>query len=109
VILAWFLCFSLVVRPVIALCSGIMIFLLGEWLGDMVFFAEKSKDAMFINAVKVLHWISPNLYKMNWKSYYFLENGIPWDHFVWMLAHMVGWILVLILLTNFFFRRKDIV
>ncbi|WII73426.1 ABC transporter permease [Bdellovibrio sp. 22V] len=109
IILCWVICFSLIVRPVLALGAGFMVFLLGHWLGDLAFFAEKSKEAVFIKAVEIFHWVTPNFYRMNWKSAYFLENGIPAENIGWMLAHMVGWGLLLILLTQFFFRRKDIV
>jgi len=109
VLLCMVICFSLVVRPVLALGAGFMMFLLGHWLGDLTFFAEKSKEVVFIQAVKVLHWLSPNLYRMNWKSAYFLENGIPAQNVGWMLAHMTGWAILLVLIANFLFRRKDIV
>lgn len=109
VILGVAICFSLIVRPVLALGAGFMVFLLGHWLGDLTFFAEKSKEAVFIQAVKVTHWITPNLYRLNWKSAYYLETGIPTQNVLWMLAYMTAWFLVLIVATNFFFRRKDIV
>ncbi|MBV2167468.1 MAG: ABC transporter permease [Bdellovibrio sp.] len=109
VILCLVICFSLIVRPVLALGAGVMVFLLGHWLGDLAFFAEKSKEVFFIQAVRFFHWITPQLYRINWKSAYFLEKGIPLAEVLWMIAHMTGWVLLLILLTNFFFRRKDIV
>lgn len=109
VILCLVIFFSLVVRPVLALGAGFMVFLLGHWLGDLAFFAEKSREDMFVQAVKVLHWLTPNFYRMNWKSAYFLEKGIPAENILWMLAHMTGWALLAVLATNFFFRRKDIV
>lgn len=109
VILSAVIWFSLVVRPVLALCAGFILFLLGHWLGDLSYFAEKSGEAIFVNVVKGLHWITPNLYKLNWKSAYFLEKGIATQDFLWMIAHMTGWFIILILIANFFFRRKDIV
>lgn len=109
VILCLVILFSLIVRPVLALGAGFMVFLLGHWLGDLAYFAQKSGEQAFILAVKVLHWLTPQLYKMNWKSFYYLENGIPTGDVLWMLAHMTGWSVLLILLTNFLFRRKDIV
>lgn len=109
VLLAAVIFFSLVVRPVLALGAGFMLFLLGHWLGDLAFFAKKSGEAFFMQAVEVLHWIAPNLYLLNWKSAYYLETGIPAKNVVWMIAHMSGWLIIFILLANFFFRRKDIV
>ncbi|WP_413585146.1 ABC transporter permease [Bdellovibrio sp. HCB274] len=109
VILAFVMWFSLVVRPVLALCAGIVLFLLGHWLGDLAFFASKSKEALFTQIVEILHWIVPNLYRMNWKSAYYLQEGLPAKDVLWMTAHMTGWFVIFVLLTNFCFRRKDIV
>ncbi|MEK2687589.1 ABC transporter permease [Bdellovibrio sp. GT3] len=109
VILAFVMWFSLVVRPVLALCAGIVLFLLGHWLGDLAFFAAKSKEPMFTQIVEGLHWIVPNLYRMNWKSAYYLQSGLPAKDVMWMVAHMTGWFVIYVLLTNFCFRRKDIV
>lgn len=109
VLLCAVIAFSLVVRPVLALCAGIVIFLAGHWLSDVHFFAEKSKDAVFLAIAKILPWFVPNFYRMNWKSDYYLEQGIPLDHILWMLGHTLGWFLIYLLFTNFFFRRKDIV
>ncbi|NUN06120.1 MAG: ABC transporter permease [Bdellovibrio sp.] len=109
VVLGWVICLSLVVRPVLALGGGVIVFLLGHWLGDLTFFAQKSKDEFFLLGVRFFHWVTPNLYKLNWKSAYFLDTGIPLQNFFWMLAHMTGWMILLVLLANFLFRRKDIV
>lgn len=109
VLLCLVICVSLIVRPVLALGAGIMIFLLGHWLGDLAYFAEKTREVLFLQVVKVLHWITPNFYRMNWNSAYFLDNGIPAQNVLWMIIHTVGWIVLLILFTQFFFRRKDIV
>ncbi|MGZ3772460.1 MAG: ABC transporter permease [Pseudobdellovibrionaceae bacterium] len=109
VILFFTVCFSLIVRSVLAFAAGFMIFLLGHWLGDMTFFAEKSKEVAFIQAAKFFHWVTPNLYRINWKSAYYLQQGIPLENIWWMLAHMTGWILLLNLVAQFLFRRKDIV
>ncbi len=109
VILAFVMWASLVVRPVLALSAGIVLFLLGHWLGDLTYFASKSQEAVFISIVKGLHWVVPNLYRLNWKSAYFLQEGLPNKDVAWMIAHMTGWFIIYVLLTNFSFRRKDIV
>ena len=101
--------FSVVVRPVLALLMSFGILMVGEWIPDLQFFAEKSKDAVFINSVKVVNWIAPNLYRFNWKSYYFLEKGVDGQDIVWMTAHSFGWILIVFVFACIIFRRKDIV
>ncbi|MFZ4403701.1 MAG: ABC transporter permease [Pseudobdellovibrionaceae bacterium] len=109
IILALALAASFVVRPVLALMTALVIFLCGHWLGDLQYFAEKSKDPFYLKVVDIAQWTMPNLNKMNWKSYFFLEKGFTSDQLIWMVAHSLGWILFYILLARFLFRRKDIV
>ncbi len=109
VILCAVILFSLVMRPVLALAAGAVVFLLGHWLGDLMFFAEKSQQESLVKVVEALQWVTPNLYRFNWKSAYFLENGISNSNFLWMIAHMSGWTLLTVVVTGFLFRRKDIV
>ena len=47
------------------------------WKNIKIFIEKQSKEETFILVAKVLHWVTPNFYKINWKSYYFLEKGIP--------------------------------
>lgn len=101
--------FSVLVRPVLALLMASGILTLGAWIPDLQFFAEKSKEVLFINAVKVVTWITPNLFRFNWKSYYFLERGVESQDVVWMVAHSLGWSLIVFVLSCLIFRRKDIV
>lgn len=101
--------FSVVVRPVLALLVSFGILMVGAWIPDLQFFAEKSKDPFFIEAVKVVSWVTPNLYRFNWKSYYFLELGLDGQDTVWMVAHSMGWTLIVLVFACLIFRRKDIV
>lgn len=107
--LALVIFFSVIVRPVLALLMSFGLLLLGEWIPDLQFFAEKSKDVFFINAVKTLTWTTPNLFRFNWKSYYFLELGFDTQDILWMISHSAGWILVVFVVACIIFRRKDIV
>jgi Cu-processing system permease protein len=101
--------FSVVVRPILALLMSFGILMVGEWIPDLQFFAEKSKDVFFINAVKVISWATPNLFRFNWKSYYFLEQGLDGQDVIWMMSHALGWILIVFVFACIIFRRKDIV
>ena len=101
--------FSIVVRPVLALLMSFGVLMLGQWIPDLQFFAEKSKDVLFINAVKAVTWLTPNLFRFNWKSYYFLELGFDSQDIVWMIAHSFGWALIVFVFACLIFRRKDIV
>lgn len=101
--------FSVVVRPVLALLMALGILILGAWIPDLQFFAEKSKDVLFVQAVKVVTWVTPNLFRFNWKSYYFLELGLEGQDIIWMVAHSMGWALIVFVFSCLIFRRKDIV
>ncbi len=109
IILSLVIFFSILVRPILSLLMSLAVLLVGVWIPDLQFFAEKSKDIFFINAVKVISWITPNLYRFNWKSYYFLERGMETQEVVWMIAHSFGWMLIVFVFACLIFRRKDIV
>jgi hypothetical protein len=101
--------FSVVVRPILALLGAFGMMMLGEWIPDLQFFADKSKDLFFINAVKGVTWVTPNLFRFNWKSYYFLELGLAGQDVVWMIAHSFGWSLIVFVFACLIFRRRDLV
>jgi len=109
IVLSLVIFFSVVVRPILALLMSLAILMVGVWVPDLQFFAEKSKDIFFINSVKVVSWMTPNLYRFNWKSYYFLELGVGVQDVIWMVAHCFGWILIVFVFSCIIFRRKDIV
>lgn len=109
VVLAFVLTAAMIVRPILALALGFAVFLTGHWLADLLFFAEKSKDEMNVRLVQFLGWIVPNFYRMNWKSFFFLQDGIPNTDLLWMMGHCTGWMILLLLLGQRFFGRKDIV
>jgi hypothetical protein len=100
---------SLSVRPSLALGSGIVLFLLGQLLGDLVFLVKKANDKSLEFLLDLVHWVIPNFYKFNWKSWYFLDVGIDVQSFLLMITHYMSWLIIYSLLMNFFFRRKDIV
>lgn len=97
------------VRPSLAAGLSTVVLLLGFWLGDLRFFAEKSGEATFLLAVEALHWLIPQFYKMNVKSWFAVSEGIPSDVGVWALVHCGVWGFITALLASFVFRRKDLV
>jgi ABC-type transport system involved in multi-copper enzyme maturation permease subunit len=101
--------FSLLVRPMISLMFTLVVYLLGHWLEDMKFFAEKFHDDGIKTLVNIFDWICPNFYRMNWKSWFFLEKGPGSLEVGWMIVHSLGWILIMLFLMQVLFRRKDIV
>ncbi|MES3038934.1 MAG: ABC transporter permease subunit [Bdellovibrionota bacterium] len=109
VILSVVMAFSVLVRPLITLGFGTALYLFGHWLEDVKFFAEKSRDKNFIQLANFADWITPNFYKFNWKSFYFLSHEFSVQEVSIMVLHMVSWAVVYILFAIVVFRRKDIV
>ena len=109
VILSLVFMFSVVLRPVLAVMVGVVIFLSGSWLEDMAYFAKRSKDTFFQAASEVAKWILPNFYRFNWKNYFFLEKGVASAEVGQMVLHYVPWISIFLVIAIILFRRKDIV
>lgn len=109
VILSFTLMASFFVRPIISLIFGISIYLVGHWLSDLIFFAERSRSQIYIFLADALGYVVPQFYRYNWKNYYFLEKGIDLSVYQSMGIHYLAWILIYLLVANFLFRRKDIV
>ena len=109
VVLALVFMFSVFLRPVLAVLVGVVIFLCGNWLEDMNFFAKRSNDSFFKVASEVAKWCLPNFYRFNWKNYFFLEKGIASEEVGQLILHYVPWITLFLVLAITAFRRKDIV
>ena len=97
------------VRPALAAGLALVVLLLGYWLGDLVFFAEKSENPVFVLLVDWAHWCVPQFYRMNVKSWFALADGIPAQVGFWALAHCLLWGLIAVYFAALVFRRKDLV
>jgi Cu-processing system permease protein len=96
-------------RPTLAFFLGFGVFLIGNWIQEIQFFGQKFKLPFYSGLAEVLHWICPNLYQFNWRSVYFLENGISIQHILWATLHGAGWLLMTFVASILVFRRKDLV
>lgn len=97
------------VRPVFSLLFGMTVYLLGHWLNDLEFFAKKADDQSIMILYKVIHEITPQFYRMNWKSYFFLEKGVLASQYIPLFFYLLAWTTFLLALSVAVFRRKDIV
>lgn len=100
---------SNIVRPAISFIFSFSIMLLGHWLLDLQYFAQKSKDPFFVAIAKAIEFLTPQFYLFNWKSYFLIEQGISSQQFAWLIAHSSAWILIYFLIANKLFQRKDFV
>lgn len=99
---------SLILSPFVGLFASFSIFLLGHWLESLKLFADKSKNLAYINFADAMGWLVPNLYRLNWRSTYVLETGVPVDVGVMSLAHALAWIGLLMFLSHLVFKRKNL-
>lgn len=109
IVLAASLFFSVFLSVPVALFAGVGTFMLGHWLPELEFFAQKSENPTFKMVSDIVHWICPHLYKLNWRSFEYLTEGIIPSTVLWGFAHAVSWILFLIVVGSKLWKGKDLV
>lgn len=96
-------------RPSIAAFMTWVVFLTGHWVQEMQFFLNKTKEPFYLWFGKVFEYGLPNLFRMNWRSTYFLEQGVPSESLFWAAAHSTGWVLILLSFAVWIFNRRELV
>jgi len=99
---------SLILSPFVGLFASFSIFLIGHWLESLKYFADKSKNPLYLQFADIMGWIFPNLYRLNWRSTYVLETGVPVTIGLMSLIHAIAWIGLLIFLSQLIFKRKNL-
>lgn len=97
------------VRPVIAFAFGLTLWMLGNWLGDLKFIAEKAENIELLRAVEAAAWIVPNFDRFNWKSFVDLQSQLGWSDLGASTVHFGLWGLLYFVLATWSFGRKDLV
>lgn len=101
--------FGVLSKPTMTVIFSIGFFLIGHWLDNMMFFAKKSESQIFKVFSYVCHHLLPNLERFNWRSYATSDLSIASSIFWQSLLHAGCWVVFLLTLTCFIFRRKDFV
>lgn len=109
VILSFIIFVSQLVRPVIGLLAGLGLFLVGNWLEEMKFFAEKTNDEFFRLVAQTFRWALPNLFLLNFRSENFLINNGAAPEMGSISLHFLLWIAAFIWLAEVTFSRRDLV
>ena len=109
VIASFALCMGLLVRPILALGTAISYWILCYSIPDIKYFAEKLNNPNLTAAVDILDKITPQFYRMNWKSYYFVTNPVGSSQVGWAVAHCLAWTCAWLFLASLFFQRKEVV
>ena len=95
--------------PALSFFFGVGIFLMGHWMQEIQFFGQKIKSGFYVSLAETVSWLCPNIFQMNWRSIYFLENGVPNEQMAWVLFHAFGWLMLSVSAGMLIFRRKDLV
>lgn len=98
------------VRPIIATFSGLGLFLIANWIEELKFFSEKSKDSGLQALAKVIENGVPNTYLLNFRSEAFLFQGLERTTFTFeIILHFFLWVLLFLILAGLSFQRRDLV
>ncbi len=108
-ILAATLFVSVLIRPSLALFFGVGFFLIGNWIPEFEFFAAKSESFVFRAIGSTIRYWFPNLYRLNWRSFTLLNEGVPMSDYLNSLAHGFCWLGLLLVLGSWFWKRRDLV
>lgn len=99
---------GLFLRPVLASLVGICIYLLGHAIESIEFFLKATSGAPAPAWFEIFEKLVPRFDHYNWKSFYFLEQGISSQNFALMLLHYSSWVALILILSLIVWRKKDI-
>lgn len=108
-VLAISLCASFFVSPAIASFFAASIFLTGQWLPDLKYFAIKSQDASYILFSQILNFIIPHFHEIHWRNFEYLSEGVSILKIIWGCVHTMMWLGFVFCASLILFRRKDLV
>jgi Cu-processing system permease protein len=109
VLLSLTIFFGIFSSPLLAVSFSLAFFLIGHWLNDLKFFAEKSQSPLFNSFATAVNYALPNLERFNWRSNVTYFESIPPETVMRASGYAGSWVLVLICLAALMFRRRDFV
>lgn len=99
---------GLVLRPVLASLVGLSFYFLAHSVQDIQFFLKRANDGVIPNWFLTFQKVIPRFDQFNWKSFYFIENGILANNFAMMSIHYLSWIFLILSGCLIVWRKKDI-
>ncbi len=108
ILLALCFFFSSLTSSFLVLVFSFFVFVIGHSTNGVVFFAEKMPEGWFKTIVSKLVYFFPNFEKMNWRSNALYGDSVSGNEWLLTSFYSLSWIVCLIVLTNFFFKRKNI-
>lgn len=99
---------SLSLRPVLASLVGFCIYLFAHAIENIHFFLKRSHEGQIPEWFKIVERGIPRFDQFNWKSFYYIENGIDFNIFAKMSFHYITWIFLVLMISLLVWRKKDI-
>lgn len=100
--------FALTLSPVVSLLSCFAVFLVGNWLDELEYFASRSDMPGYVDFAKIIRILIPNLQESNWRYFYLLEEGVPNARVAFVTGHLLVWSLFLFFMSYLMFKRKPL-
>jgi Cu-processing system permease protein len=107
ILLSLALLFSCLARPILVVSYSLGIFLIGHWVNDLVYFANKSSDQVLRFVGLKVSKLLPNLEYMNWRSLYVYEESIEAAVVLRVTAYSLIWAAIFLLLAVWLTRKRD--
>lgn len=107
VLLGFTIFFGSFSSPMMVVTFSIGLFLIGHWLNDLSFFANKSQSESFAGFSHIISFLLPNLEKFNWRSLVTYHEPIAGKEVIAAFGYSWAWFILLITLTSYILRRKD--
>ena len=96
-------------RPTMTVVFTASFYLIGHWISSLGFLLEKNSSPGFKFLAEVLANAVPDLEKFNWRSAPIYDLAVSSHEIFGSVAYAFGWVLLLLALTSFIFRRRDFV
>ena len=101
--------FGVLVRPMLTVIFSLSFFLIGHWLESMNYFAHSSKSWAFAVFNRVCPSLLPNFERFNWRDFTTSDFSASFATVIDASFYALAWVVFLVSLTCFVFRKKDFV
>lgn len=105
------LLFGVISRPAMTVIFASSVFLIGHWVSSLqgLLSMKSMKDNPFLESGLKFAKFIPNLERFNWRSAPIYNLDVPAQDLAYATIYALGWMIVLLALTSFVFRRRDFV
>ena len=109
ILLSIIVLFGIFSSPMLSVTFTLGLFLIGHWLNDLKFFAEKSEDPAFKKFATVIIYGLPNLERFNWRSQVTYDEVLSVQTVASAAVYAGSWVLICFALAALIFRKRDFV